>query len=155
MEGDRDFAVELEGHRWWFVVERSGGPGSEAMWVFRGPDDQRLEARPVVDNEPDGITARRLKDWLTRWVYERASRRIAVDGVSWKVWREPGVSLMSSVPGERIVLPPPAGLYFTSEEGEMTFLPERLGAVQFATAPRRELVRRLMAAQKRRQWRRA
>ncbi len=157
------FAIEYEGHQWWFSLQRAApladdglAPAGQdmAVWMFHAPDDQLVEARPAMENEPREITARRLKDWLTHWIYEKARRRIMLDGLGWQVWREPGVSVMSGTRGERTSLPPPPGLYFTSDQGEMLFIQERLHAMRFVTMPARELVRRLVRARRDDGWRR-
>ncbi len=155
------FAIDYEDHQWWFSLQRgeqpldtlADEPSCLDMWVFHTPDGELVEVRPVVDDEPREITARRLKDWLARWVYEKACRRVLLDGVGWKVWREPGITVMSRSRGERTSLPPPAGLYFMSDLGEICFVQEKLTAIRFVTMPARELVRRLAVAQRDQGWR--
>jgi hypothetical protein len=161
MTESEQFAIDYEDHQWWFSLQRgelpidalADEPPCLDMWVFHAPDGELVEVRPVVYDEPREITARRLKDWLARWIYEKASRRVVLDGVGWKVWREPGITVMSRTRGERTSLPPPAGLYFTSDLGEIVFVQEKLTAMRFVTMPAHELVRRLAEAQRDQGWR--
>ena len=164
MQEATQLSVEFEGHQWWFSLQRPHDPDGDqpgdlspdpAMWCFHGPDDQVIEVRPAVDSEPVEITARRLKDWLARWIYEKASRRVMLDQLEWKVWREPGITVMSRTRGERISLPPPAGLYFLSSMGETLFVPEKLTGIRFVTMATRELEHRLALALRDQGWRRS
>jgi hypothetical protein len=62
---------------------------------------------------------------------------------------------MSGTRGERISLPPPAGLYFLSSMGETLFVPEKLTAIRFVTMTTRELEHRLALALRDQGWRRS
>lgn len=151
--------VEHEGLRWWFSLGQRQGDSQRptvnaapstvdrrplTSWLLHGPDAQLIPARPVVDGEPSAITVRRLKDWLTHWIYEEARRDVELDGVHWSIRREPGITVMSQARGERATLPPPAGLQFVSDTGDVVFVEGRFSGIRFVTMPQRELVRKLV-----------
>jgi hypothetical protein len=159
MQETTQLIVEHEGLRWWFTLgrdEASGQPsGGHALpstvdrrplttWLLHGPDSQLVPARPALEREAADITVRRLKDWLTHWVYEDATRQIELDGVRWCIRREPGITVTRQIRRDRPWLPPPAGLRFTSDAGETCFVNGIYSGIGFVTMPRHELVRRLV-----------
>jgi len=155
MQEPNQFIVEHDGHRWWFTLEPEGvdSPSltvdrrrSTGMWIFHGPDDQLIPARPAVEREPMAITVRRIKDWLTHWIYEDATRQVDLDGVHWCVRREPGITLMGPSRADRAPMPSPAGLHCTSDLGEICFVHGIYDGIRFVTMPRHELARRLVEA---------
>ena len=153
MQEPDQLIVEHEAHRWWFTLEPEpvDRPSSTVdrrpstgMWIFHGPDDQLIYARPAVEREPTAITVRRLKDWLSHWIYEEATRQVELDGIRWCIRREPGITLMGRSRADRAPLPSPAGLHCTSDLGETCFVNGIYGGIRFVTMPRRELMRRLV-----------
>jgi hypothetical protein len=159
MQETTQLIVEHEGLRWWFTLgrdevsgQRSGGRalpstvnrGLLTTWLLHGPDSQLIPARPTVEREPVDITVRRLKDWLTHWIYEDATRQIELDGVRWCIRREPGITVTGKSRRDRPWLAPPAGLRFTSDAGETCFVNGICSGIGFVTMPRHALVRRLV-----------
>ena len=145
MQETVQLVVEHEGLRWWFTLGRDEVDGPPlTTWLLHGPDAQLIPARPAVEGEPRTITVRRLKDWLTHWIYEGARRHVELDGVHWSIRREPGITVMGQARGERTALPPPAGLHFVSDTGDAVFVDGRFSGIRFVTMPQRELVRKLV-----------